>query len=317
MLMTLLTHKRLPLFAPFIGLALLTLTAFGFWHFAAARLADNLQESGISWQHLQRQGFPARITLALQAAEWRDRDSLWQNEKLTITTMPFNPRHAIVDFSGPHLFRHADRRIELTHQGNLMSVVGNGIGGGAGLQRASFEAKAATLTLLSAQNRHSAMAALVSAHMRRTDTAHQLAVTVKDLQTDLSGPQFERVDLAVTAPHGFLQNGPTTGQLLVLDRLMLSQAGFSVVARGRVKLRAQGQMDGTIDLDIVNLPGFIERLVAAGIIDRRQKRKFLLLGGLGAALGGDTQDRLSLQLTLAKGRIRLGPLDLGDAPRWQ
>ena len=63
-----------------------------------------------------------------------------------------------------------------------------------------------------------------------------------------------------------------------------------------------GYLDGSLDLDVVNL-AFADALVEFGLINKRDKRKLLLLGGLGAALGGDTQDRLSLPLRFQNGFI--------------
>ena len=82
-------------------------------------------------------------------------------------------------------------------------------------------------------------------------------------------------------------------------------------------MRANGYLDGSLDLDIVNLNAFADALVEFGLINKRDKRNLLLLGGLGAALGGDTQDRLSLPLRFQNKRLYLGRLELGAAPKWQ
>jgi hypothetical protein len=103
----------------------------------------------------------------------------------------------------------------------------------------------------------------------------------------------------------------------MLTRATLQRDALSLIAKGRVKLRANGYMDGTLDLDIVNLAAFADALVEFGLIDRRDRRKLLLFGGLGAALGGDTNDRLSLPLQFKDKRVYLGGVKLGRAPRWK
>ncbi|MGB1550640.1 MAG: hypothetical protein ACPHDV_04290, partial [Parvibaculales bacterium] len=73
-----------------------------------------------------------------------------------------------------------------------------------------------------------------------------------------------------------------------------------------------------LGLDVAALRGErADALVEFGLINKRDKRKLLLLGGLGAALGGDTQDRLSLPLRFQNKRLYLGRLELGAAPKWQ
>jgi len=315
----LIAHKRFTLFAPFIGLAALTLVAFVFWHVAADRMAARLQADGLSWQALNKQGFPARITLALRAPRWRRGDMVWQNDGMSLTTMPFNGGHAIVDFLGTHEFQNRYGRMQLAHSGNLMSLVTQT----GGLARASFEAQVPVISGLWQNRTINAKADMLGLHTRRTETSddarrHDVALVVKNLRFE-NAPQdgLARFDMAGSVPTGFLTAGPAAGQVFILDRLTTTRDGVTVIARGRVKLRADGRMDGGLDLDIVNLRGFIDELIEARIIAPRDRQKFLLLGGLGAALGGDTQDRLSLPLNFTAGRIRLGPLDLGAAPHWQ
>ena len=201
----------------------------------------------------------------------------------------------------------------LAHQGNLMSVVGDE----DGPLRISFEAKRPTANGVWQDRRITAKAEQLTAHMRRQETRHQISARIEKLTVDNAHAPLERLDIAFTAPVGFFETGPAIGQLLVLDRMTVSQAGVSLIARGRLKLRPAGRLDGTLDLDIVNLAGFVDRMVALGLVAPHEKRNLLLLGGLGAALGGDTQDRLSVPLTFAQGRIRLGPIDIGAAPSWQ
>ncbi len=318
MLKHILSHKRFSLFAPFIGLAVLTLVAFVFWHMAATRIAERIEAAGMSWQKIERQGFPARITLDVTAPRWRRDAKLWHSDGLSITTMPFQSGHAIIDFTAAHHIETDSGKLRLAHQGNLMSLVADS----AGLLRVSFEAQAPEISGIWQSRQIEARADSLGLHTRR-DTSkpdsnrHDVALVLKNLTSADSNRILSHFDLAGSAPTDFFTDGPKTGQLLILDRLTAQSDGVTLIARGRVKLRQDGRLDGTLDLDIVNLSGFIDALVAAGRIDPRNRQKFLLLGGLGAALGGDTQDRLSLPLSLIDGRMRLGPLDLGAAPTWR
>ncbi len=312
-----LSHKRFSLFAPFIGLALLTLVAFVFWHSTATRIAERMQMAGLSWQQIDKQGFPARITLQLNAPRWRRDALLWHSDTASVTTMPFQGGHAIIDFTAAHHIETEAAKLRLTHQGNLMSLVADT----DGLLRGSFEAQAPQISGFWQGRQIDARADMVGLHTRRDisqpdKNRHDVALVLKNLIAANNKP-ISRFDVAGSAPTDFFTDGPKTGQLLVLDRLTASSEGVTLIARGRVKLRQDGTIDGTLDLDIVNLSGFIDRLIEIGRVERGDRQKFLLLGGLGAALGGDTQDRLSLPLSMVDGRMRLGPFDLGGAPKWR
>ena len=115
-----------------------------------------------------------------------------------------------------------------------------------------------------------------------------------------------------------LARGLAAGDVISLDKPYFGAQRLNADAKGRVKLRANGYLDsGSLDLDIVNLSAFADALVEFGLIKKRDKRNLLLLGGLGAALGGDTRDRLSLPLRFQNQKVYLGSLEMGVAPKWQ
>ena len=90
-----LSHKRFALFAPFIALAALTLMAFALWIVAAGRIADELSANGFSWQKLTREGFPARISLYMDAPRWHGDDVDWQNQELSMPICAL-PRRGLI-----------------------------------------------------------------------------------------------------------------------------------------------------------------------------------------------------------------------------
>jgi hypothetical protein len=316
-----LSHKHFALFAPFIALAMLTLIAFALWIFAAGRIADELSANGFSWQKMSRAGFPARISLYMEAPHWRDGDMAWQNQGLSMTLMPFQGGHAIIDFHGAHALRLGPRNLHLAHDGNLMSVVADM----DGIQRASFEAQQADMRVTQAGFDWRLQASQLGLHMRRRDDArHDIALTATKPVLSQSVKSraaaslvLSRLEATANLSSPSLERGLAAGDVIGLDHLTLARKGLTVIAKGRVKLRANGYIDGSLDLDIVNLNAFVDALVEFDLINKRDKRNLLLLGGLGAALGGDTQDRLSLPLRLQNKRLYLGRLELGAAPKWQ
>lgn len=317
----LLSHPRFWLFAPFIGLSALCLLAFGFWHMAVNTVSDELAASGLSWQKIDKGGFPARIGLELTAPQWRDKNRLWQNQGLSITLMPFQSGHAIVDFKGAHEVQSDTRRWRLAHQGNLASLVSDG----DGLLRGSFEVDAPRLTGGSKTAPPlSFRADKMGLHGRRSDKpAHyDVVLVVKQMRLPEAwgrGAQetIARFDMLSTVPTAFLQNGAAAGQKLTLDRLTVERGALTLIARGTVKLAADGFVRGRLDLEALKLDALLDLLQEFQLIAPRDRAKWLFLGGLGAALGGNPQDRLALPLVFKDGRTRLGPLDLGAAPRWQ
>ena len=297
------------------------MVAFALWIFVAGRIADELSANGFSWQKLTREGFPARISLYMDAPRWHGDDVDWQNQGLSMTLMPFKGGHAIIDFLGPHFLKIGGRDMQLAHQGNLMSVVVDG----DGVNRASFEADKADLRAARAGFDWRMQATRLGVHMRRRDDArHDIALVAKqpvlaqNIEAIGGGSlRLSRLEAMANVSEQMLARGLAAGDVVGLDRLTLARKGLTVIAKGRVKLRANGYLDGSLDLDVVNLKAFADALVEFGLINKRDKRKLLLLGGLGAALGGDTQDRLSLPLRLQNKRLYLGRLELGAAPKWQ
>ena len=297
------------------------MVAFALWIFVAGRIADDLSANGLTWQNLTRAGFPARISLYMDAPRWHGDDVDWQNQGLSMTLMPFKGGHAIIDFLGPHFLKIGGRDMQLAHQGNLMSVVVDG----DGVNRASFEADKADLRAARAGFDWRMQATRLGVHMRRRDDArHDIALVAKqpvlaqNIEAIGGGSlRLSRLEAMANVSEQMLARGLAAGDVVGLDRLTLARKGLTVIAKGRVKLRANGYLDGSLDLDVVNLKAFADALVEFGLINKRDKRKLLLLGGLGAALGGDTQDRLSLPLRFQNKRLYLGRLELGSAPKWQ
>ncbi len=317
------SNKRLALFAPFIGLVFLTLVAFGLWVGASGRIADELTARGLSWEGLARAGFPARITLEIDKPRWRDTTPgsslVWQNQGLTLTVMPFDGGHAIIDFKGDHHLGFDGGDLRMAHQGNLMSAIVDF----DGLNRASFEAHQPSVNGIWLDLDLSARAAELGLHARRAPTANEARYDVALLAKNLTLKQdngtlaLTRLDAAGTVPAAAFERPLGAGDVIVLDRVTLERQQLTLIGKGRVKLRANGYMDGMLDLDIVGLEPFIDALIEFDLIKRRDRRKLLLLGGLGAAFGGDTPDRLSLPLRFQNKRLYLGDLELGAAPRWK
>jgi hypothetical protein len=315
-----LSHKRFWLFAPFIGLLALVLVAFGLWHYASARIIDQLAAQGVSWQRIEAHGFPTRLSFELDKARRRQNDILWTNEALSLTLMPFKAGHVIADFKGTHRLEHPKAKLALSHNGNLASLVGDA----NGLLRSAFEAQAPRMMLSFAERSHKLSADTLSLHARRSASAgaYDIALMTKNLSLPpsfgrASAQKIARLDVRASVPEDFAKGRARAGQKLVLDRLTLERGGLTFIARGTIKLAANGHINGKLDLEAIKLEALLDVLQELELVSPRERAKWLFLGGLGAALGNTTQDRLSVPLHFKNKRTLLGPLDLGPAPHWQ
>jgi hypothetical protein len=317
-------HPRFWLFAPFIGLISIALLAFGLWGLAAQRLTDEMTARGLSWQQIATHGFPARISFDLDAPLYRNGDMVWQTERATVTLMPFNRTHAVIDFFGTHNWRTPKGHIRLAHQGNLMSLVGDD----NGISRASFEAQYPRLSSTFGAQQTALTAQQMAVHMRREDN-QRLDVAVKfnhaqwrqaggpNTRHPAAGKPVERLEILANLPQSTLMSAPASGDRLRLDRLTVQRGALTLIARGSVRLAASGFIDGKLDLDILNRTALLDLLEAFDLVDAKARQNLSFLFSLGAAFGGDTQDRLSLPLVFKTGRVFLGPLDIAAAPQWR
>ncbi len=318
---TFFSRPRFWLFAPFIGLGTLAAIYFGAWWFIADKMETMLENQGLVWQRADKSGFPARITLTLEALDWRSADKQihWQNPRALITTLPFNPRHLVVDFQKPHRLSIGTQAFELAHQGNMTSLVGDT----SGLVRLSLEVNAPHLRADFAGRKLLGRAETASLHLRRQSDDPQrfdLAMGLRQMMFPQAGT-IKRFDVLASFDRTLLEKADNpqdlTGQRIVIERLTVKRGGLTVIGRGRVQLAESGMLEGTIDFNLVNLGALLDTLEEFGITRKADRQKLLLLGGLTSALGGDTRDRLSLPLQLRRGKMFFGPIALGRAPRWR
>lgn len=315
----LLNHKRFWLFAPFVGLLALVLLTYGLWNIAATRISDQLASQGLSWQSLDRQGYPARITLDMQAPRLRRDGFLWQNSRTTATLMPFNHRHAVFDFRGAHYFEGLQNetgknKASLAHDGNLMSLVHDA----DGIVRGSFEAQAPRLSGQWNNTPFDMQAQVLGVHLQRQDDTRRLNAALVLKQLRLANNQaIARFDVLSEIPRRWIQNAPQANDRIKLQRVTIERGALTVIARGSLKLATDGFLEGKLDMDFLSQTALLDALEEFGLLEKSQRRRAAFLFGLGAALGGDTQDRLSVPLVLRNGRVLLGPLNVAQAPRWR
>lgn len=312
------SHPRFWLFAPFIVLTLLALTYLAIWQFLVGQIRDGLRDNGVAWQQIHASGFPARLTLDLQKPRWQGDGMAWQSDDMSMTLMPFNQEHAIVDFPAPHNIVYGEQAFRLNHQGHMASFVADF----GGLVRSSMDIQKPRLSGRIGDRSANIVAANIDLQMRRQadePARYDVSVTTQDLiyndhQTigRLTG-MFDVALNLVTASH----IDELIGERIAIDKLNLTRGQLTLAGRGTIVLAANGYIEGKLDLNFINLEALLDVLEEFGLSKPRDRKKILFFGGLGTALSGDTQDRINLPLQFRKGRTYLDDIRLASAPRWR
>ncbi|MEC7594896.1 MAG: DUF2125 domain-containing protein, partial [Pseudomonadota bacterium] len=118
-------------------------------------------------------------------------------------------------------------------------------------------------------------------------------------------------------PQSWLTGTPAAGDLVGIDKFIIVRDALTFRGSGRLKLAANGFVDGKLDMDVVNLGALFELLEDAGLTRKRDRSRLMLLAQLSSAFSGKSRDRLQVPLRFRQARSFIGPLDVGPAPRWR
>ena len=310
-------NPRFWLFAPFIGFILLFLIYFFIWQALTSGMSEGLRDNGVTWEAEEISGFPARLTFDLTAPAWQCEAMDWRNQGLSMTLMPFNNQHAVIDFKGTHYLTYAGRPIELAHESHMISVVADL----EGLARLAMDVKKPSLTTRFERRDVTLSANYLDVQMRRqedSDDRYDLALETKRLFIN-QGKEIGRLSGLVDFDLDLLTEADMkdlAGEKITIQKLNLVRGELTLAARGNLLLGKDGHLQGKLDLNFVNLRALVDALEEFGLSERRDRRNLLLLGGLATAFGGNTQDRIDLPLTFRKRTTYLGKIKLGPSPRW-
>ncbi len=156
--------------------------------------------------------------------------------------------------------------------------------------------------------------ALDLADLAPDPAAIRLIAEAGDLPPRIAETRLRAV-LALTAPldRHAAQRTPVFAGLTLSDAT-IRWGEMTVTATGQIAPDAAGFAAGRIDVTITSWRRLVPILVAAGVVQPNLARTVeTLLGGLAQETGNP--DMLRLPLILADGRMLLGPLPLGEAPR--
>lgn len=159
--------------------------------------------------------------------------------------------------------------------------------------------------------------------------AHNIGVTIRafDLPARISSrldtPEEARIDHATLDATAFfprvidrsiLSEGMPIPDRIEIDRLVIDWNEVSLSGSGMIEVAPDGQLSGGIDVEVSNWRGALSILARIGILPAAQLSSAEQGIGLLTRLGEDP-DVFAAPLRFEEGRMFLGPLPLGSAPR--
>lgn len=261
-------------------------------------------------------GFPGRITLSLEQARMIDpgAGNGWEAPALRLTTVASQPAVVQVEAPAPQRAWIAGTPVEIT--GILAGALRPGWLGGA--QEARIEGRELRL---SGPGGWLDIARLDTL-LRATEAGQrvELSIALEDLVPDpaslpeVSSRPIERMAMAGMAELAPDRFGDMLIERLTLDRAQIDWAAARLSAEGSVARAADGLAEGRITFRAQDWRPWLDLAVATGIVRAELAPTWArVFRTLQTATGGT--GALELPLVFRSGRMSLGPLPLGPAPR--
>jgi hypothetical protein len=292
---------------------------------AAAGWFDTLRAAGweVASDSTSVAGFPARLDLTVTGPRLFDpvQGLGWEGAFAQILTLAYRPWHVIAALPPDQILTLGPAQARLRSDRLRASVVVRPVPA-LPLDRLAVEGDGLALDWPGG----AAAAASLRAGMRAAGTdyvTHRAAIAVEgialaapDVPVPATGASL-RLDatLRLTAPLD-RHAGAARPQVAAVDlrsaRLTWGEA--SLTAEGSVAVDADGVFAGRIEIVATDWPTILALAVAVGLVAPEVAPTWARIADA-LAQGSGTPGTVSLPLTLARGRMSLGPLPLGPAPR--
>jgi len=313
----------------------------GYWYVAAEakrsvleRWFEQRREAGWAAEHqaIRVGGYPYRFDTLLEGLMLADprRGIVWQAPQLQILALSYEPNHVLVFWPERQSLATPREAVEI-EAGEMQASTVFRPGAALEIDRATMTLAAVTLQSDAGWQAglEKGLAALRAVEGRAN--AHDLAIEAQDLL--LPAPLRARLDRSGLLPEriGTLNLRLTAAFDAPLDRRVIEERrpgitdlrldGLNAVwgrlelrATGRVVADAQGYPEGEIFVRAQNWQEMLAMAVEAGVIGGNMAQ--VLESGLRmlARISGNP-DTIDAPLTFAGGRVALGPIGLGEAPR--
>lgn len=317
----------------------LTALYCGYWAVAAwairaeaeAALAGMRAEGRAEVTTLDVAGFPARFDVTLAAPQFTSDDGAfrWAAPELRLHALSYRPQHIIAVLPPEQELRLGGETVTVT-SGDFSASAVFGLSADATLDHAQTVGKQIALT---SDAGWGLAADELRAAIRRGEGEGEQRVGIEVLGLALTG-----LPAAVVTAGGAL---PARGERLYLDAMLsldrpldrfavaeglqVRSADIRVLAldwgpaglsgQGAIALSAEGVPEGRIDLSLKNWRAVFKLALALGLM-QPESAPALDRALQGLALAGGNAEVLSLPLVFAGGRMSLGPVPLGPAPRF-
>lgn len=313
----------------------------GYWFIGSSAVERSLNNwlqdrRAEGWQAearmLQTRGFPSRFDTTITGLELADPETglAWQLPRLEILALSYRPNHIIAMLTGPQVLATPQQRITIASEslrGSVVFVPDTDLT----LDRANFELAGIRLASTLGWD-----GALESGRFgtRRNNTnplAHDIAFEATALRPSdalrgrldpggLLPPAFGRFGADVTATftapwdrHAVEDARPQISDLDI-RQISASWGDLELRATGRISVDAQGIPTGDITLNATNWRDMIDIARNSGALPDAMAGPLTSALEFLARMSGDS-DTLDAPLAFRDGRVMLGPIPLGAAPR--
>ena len=301
------------------------------WHNRSAAIehwfADRVTAGWTArYTDLSVRGFPNRLDTRLTNIEVQDPATGlgWDAPFFELLSLTYQPGHVIAAWPETQVLRIDRRSHQVRSDGLRASLVFDR--GDSAVRRANLEAAVLNIT---GPGGATVLTDLNAALMRveGAETTYRVGLTAQGFarsRKKISGEFLPanlaalRLDADVTFDRPWHRNalGTSRPQPMRID-LKLAEYTLGTLTlkmAGKVRVDTTGRLDGALTVKAVNWRDMLNRLRAAGelplsVADALEDGLTLI-----AALSGD-QRRLDLPLKFKAGKVWLGPVPLGEAPR--
>jgi hypothetical protein len=309
----------------------------GYWFVGARALESGAQawfqaqtDAGLVAERsdLSVSGFPNRFDLTVADLRLADPDTGygWTAPFVQILSLSYKPWHIIAAFANQQQVRTPwqDLAVESDRlQGSVVIVPGINLAldrltlVGDALRVTSdlgWTASAETLRFATRQVGTDGQRHEIGLEMLGLDPDPSVTAALPDFPKTIETLRLDAI-ITLTAPLDRLagQSHPRPTRIEVKEA-QLVWGSLALSGSGKIEASADGLAEGRLSLRLTNWREAIPLAVAAGLIKPEVAPTWVNMFALFAAQSGNPED-LDLPLVFANGRMSLGPLPLGPAPR--
>ncbi|MEC3862755.1 DUF2125 domain-containing protein [Mesobacterium sp. TK19101] len=286
-----------------------------------ARRADGWEASHDSYA---LRGFPSRLDQTFAGLTLADPETgmVWQAALVEILRLSYKPNHLILAFGDNQSLTASGQTWDIGSDGLRASVV---TGAADALVRVNAEAE--VLNIASSRGKAVALAGLTAAFLKQDGSEYRLAVQATGLATEgapVSGAALPdsfnglRADMVIGFDRSWT-TGTVTGPRPQPRHIALRLAEYrygelQLKLAGDLTVDSRGLLDGSLTLKAENWREILRAAVEQGYLPQGLGDALEQGLGLAAQLNGNPRT-LDLPLNFAGGRVSLGPIPLGMAPR--